>query len=188
MDQIDTGIQSVIKALTDTIAPAIDPCDPLAKEQAKLAVSYLEFVRKRLNFLHARERYDMLHYIGLAKELLDAGFADGWEGKAELQSNLATAEGLAANPAAITGTIRQATMELAHSTTALVQASAGFPAAQRNRVRRMVIDHTEKKMEFERLWLAPLGFDPTPPVEASLESHFKKALARPFPESSSRYR
>ncbi|MGO4836287.1 hypothetical protein AB4144_28995, partial [Rhizobiaceae sp. 2RAB30] len=70
MDQTDVGLKSVVKALTDTIAGAIDPTDHLAREQLRLAASYIDFVRQRLDFIHARERYDLKHYASLARRLL----------------------------------------------------------------------------------------------------------------------
>ena len=49
-DVTDNGLRAAVKALTDVVAPSIDPSDPLAKEQLRLVVDYLQFVRSRLDF------------------------------------------------------------------------------------------------------------------------------------------
>ena len=39
-DVTDNGLRAAVKALTDVVAPSIDPTDPLAKEQLRLVVDF----------------------------------------------------------------------------------------------------------------------------------------------------
>lgn len=168
MDQTDVGLQSIVKALNDTVAGAIDPKDHLAKEQLRLAVGYVEFVRKRLHLIHARERFDLKHHVALAHALLRIEGCPDAEA-AQVRQELSRAEPALADAGALTGEIRQLTMDLAHAVAGVVQAAhrASLPAA--GEIDRAVIAASEDKMRMERLWYEPIGFEPAPLTGASLE-------------------
>lgn len=171
MDQTDIGLKSVVKALIDTVAPAIDPSDHLAKEQLKLAASYVDFVRQRLLLLHSRERYDLEHYLGLSRQFLDFGPPEASAAVGALRSAVAACLPLAANPTVPTTRIRAATLELAHAVAGIVQAAHGeweSPDLVR-RIDRAVLEATEDKLEMELLWFQPIGFDPSPRKDKTLE-------------------
>lgn len=173
MDQTDTGLKAVIKALTDVVAPALDPNDPLAQEQLRLSVDYIAFVRQRIDYLHGRERFDLLHYVKIARSMQEAGVpADCSEG-VFLERALAPAEVLAESPAALTHELREAAMELAHAVAAVVRSASGLPADVARKVRHIVMDATEEKLEFERLWYVPIGFEAPPATGKTLEGFLK---------------
>jgi hypothetical protein len=174
MDQTDIGLKAVVKALVDTVAPAIDPSDHLAKEQLRLAASYVDFVRQRLHLFHARERYDLRHYVGLADELLAAAAQDQSQPVVTLRSVLAEVKPLADDPAALTSDIRAAAMDLAHAVAAVVQAAhKDTGAGYARQVDKAVLAATEEKFELELLWYRPIGFDPSPRTDRSLEDYLK---------------
>jgi hypothetical protein len=162
MDQTDVGLQSVVKALTDTIAGAIDPADHLAKEQLRLAAGYIEFVRQRLYYIHGRERYDLKHYIALGRKLLNFALPDADAVRA-LRTILSEVEPLASDPAALTGNVRAAAMELAHVVAGVVQEAHRSSWATANEIDRAVLAASEERLDMERLWYEPIGFEPTPP-------------------------
>lgn len=162
MDQTDVGLQSVVKALTDTIAGAIDPSDHLAKEQLRLAAGYIDFVRQRLYYIHGRERYDLKHYIDLGRTLQALGLPDD-DASRNLREALAAAEPVVADPAALTGNVRAAAMELAHAVAGVVQEAHRSSWSMSGHIDRAVLVASEEKLDMERLWYQPIGFDPTPP-------------------------
>lgn len=167
MDQTDTALRAIIKSLSDTVAPALPEDDPLAREQLRLSVDYLVFLRQRLHDLHQRERFDLRHAIALAQEIVAAGAAghraDG------LRAELPRAEALVADPAAGTGAIRAAAMDLAHAVSGVVQHLADQPRGVADRIRKAVLTETARRVEFERLWYAPVGFEPAPLDQAGLQ-------------------
>lgn len=55
---------------SDVVQPALDPADPLAAEQLRLAISYLEFVRTRLDYMPSRRRFELRDNLALAQALL----------------------------------------------------------------------------------------------------------------------
>jgi hypothetical protein len=173
MDQTNIGLQSVVKALIDTIAPAIDPSDHLAKEQLRLAASYVDFIRQRLHLIHARERYDLRHYVALANEILAAGMPGDATSMVTLRSTLATAVPIVSDPAALTDEIRSTALELAHAVAAAVQEAHRAHPNCSQRVDMAVLAATEDKLELERLWYQPVGFDPSPRRGRSLEECLK---------------
>lgn len=168
MDQTDVGLRSVVKALNDTVLGAIAPEDHLAREQLRLAASYVEFVRQRLHLIHARERYDLKHYAGLARQLLAIVPDGGVEGDA-LRANLAMAEPVVDDADALTGDVRAVAMELAHAVAGMVQAVHRSSPAVAANVDRAVIAASERKLIMERLWYEPIGFEPARLTGATLE-------------------
>lgn len=172
MDQMQVGLQSVIKSLSDTVAGAIDPADHLAKEQLKLAIGYVDFVRKRLHLVHGRERFDLRHYLDLSHGLLAIGELRG-EAIDTLRAMVPSAEGLLKDPAALTGEIRSAAMDLGHAVTTVVQQAHDDISPARVAIDRLVLRATEAKLDMERLWYEPVGFDPELPTGATLEERLR---------------
>lgn len=162
MDQTDVGLQSVVKALTDTVAKAIDPTDHLAREQLRLAAGYIEFVRQRLHFIHGRERYDLKHYVALGRAFLTLDLPES-EAARGLRTVLSDVEPLAGDPSALTGAVRAAAMELAHAVAGVVQEAHRSSWTMAREIDRLVLLASEEKLDMERVWYEPVGFDPTPP-------------------------
>ncbi len=173
MDQTDVGLKSVVKALTDTVAGAIDPADHLAREQLRLAASYVDFVRKRLDFIHARERYDLKHYSSLARQLLAIGLPRNMGAIAELRFHLDAAKALLEDPDARTDRTRATAMELAHAVSLVIQEVHETSTPHAVVVDRAVLSASEEKLEMERIWYQPVGFDPAPPAGVRLEDRLK---------------
>src|SRR5258708_2289648 len=68
-DHTENSLRAVVKALTDVVGPAIDKGDPLANEQLRLVVDYIEFLRGRLDFLYDRERFELRDHLTMASAL-----------------------------------------------------------------------------------------------------------------------
>lgn len=169
MDQTDTGLKAVMKALGDVIGPALDPGDPLAREQLRLAIEYIGFVRQRIDYLHSRERFDLRHYIGIATAMIAAGLPDDLPAAVALRAALAPAEAIGARAGARTDQLREAAMDLGHAVSGVVRSLGDLPAGLASALRHIVMDATEEKLHFERLWYAPVGFEATLPAGKRLE-------------------
>lgn len=171
MDQTDVGLQSVVKALTETVAAAIDPADHPAREQLKLAASYVEFVRSRLHLLHARERFDLKHYVGLSRVLLP--LAGTLPEANAVRGQLDVAEALLTDPAALTAGIRAGAAELAHAVAGLVKGAHAAGVADARTIDMAVIAASEERLEVQRRWYEPIGFEPAPLPEPALADLLK---------------
>lgn len=162
MDHTDIGLRAVVKSLNDVIAPSIDSSDPLAAEQLKLVVHYLEFLRGRFEYLHDRERFDVGHHIGIARSLTSAGISDGDEDLAALRVSLEAAECCFADPTASTRLLKAHAAELAARIARLVDKAPGFGKETQHKIEVAVVSAMPGRVVFERVWYRPLGLDPDP--------------------------
>src|SRR3546814_11599500 len=64
---LDLQLQVVIKALKDTVMPAVDPAHRMAIEQLGLSIATLSMVRERLPLAGLREWQDLAHAIALGR-------------------------------------------------------------------------------------------------------------------------
>src|SRR3546814_16465351 len=64
---LDLQLQVVIKALQDTVMPAVDPAHRMAIEQLGLSIATLSMVRERLPLAGLREWQDPAHALALGR-------------------------------------------------------------------------------------------------------------------------
>ncbi|MCB1477239.1 MAG: hypothetical protein H6883_08505 [Rhodobiaceae bacterium] len=171
MDRTDVGLKAVAKALTDVIGPSIDPKDPLAKEQLKLAVDYIEFVRARYDDIHARERFDLKHYSRMADAIGKSGLPSSEASR--LAGARDEAARTLADVEATTPQVRTAAMELAAVVADVVQKAPSFGSEVRHKIEIAVLDATDERVAMERAWYLPMGFDPTPQLAGDLAELLK---------------
>ena len=65
-------LQSMIKAMTDIVLPAVDADNRLAQEQAHLVIATLQLVANRLPIAYRYDRDELERYVGLSRDLLAA--------------------------------------------------------------------------------------------------------------------
>ena len=68
----DNDFRAAAKALMDVVAPAIDPQNPLARQQLKLVVDWLDFYRSRRPYNQDRERLELAVQLETARDLASA--------------------------------------------------------------------------------------------------------------------
>lgn len=162
MDVTDNGLRAAVKALTDVVAPSIDRGDPLAQEQLRLVVDYLEFVRSRLDFLYDRDRFELGHDLALANAL--QRMSPPCSALTAQLLNAAIEAGTQADSVVGTSTVslKAASAALAAATRELIREAAAFATEVRSAIERQVIEASGESIRFERAWYLPLGFDPAP--------------------------
>jgi hypothetical protein len=161
-DHTENSLRAVVKALTDVVGPAVDKSDPLANEQLRLVVDYIEFVRNRLDFYHGRERFELRHHLAMAAALDGLRTPCSAATAGALSSAIAAGRHAYALAASPTPALKAATARLAAAIGALVREAQGFDGAVRRQVELQVLEATEERVRFERSWYQPLGFDPSP--------------------------
>jgi hypothetical protein len=159
-DVTENGLRAAVKALTDIVAPAINHTDPLAIEQLRLVVDYLEFVRRRLDYLHDRDRFELDHNLAMARALDTLGAPGSGATMALLKSAIQDGAHAQAFPAASSPALKSAAAALAAAVRELIRESAAFDAQIRLGIERCVLDATDERITFDRAWYLPLGFDP----------------------------
>jgi hypothetical protein len=161
-DHTENTLRAVVKALTDVVGPAVDKADPLANEQLRLVVDYLEFLRSRLDALYGRERFELRHHLTLASSLADMKAPCSAAAADALTGAIAAGEEAYTLAGTTTPALRTATARLAAAIATLVREAAALDAAVRQKIEREVLAATDERIVFERSWYLPLGFDPSP--------------------------
>ena len=171
-DVTENGLRAAVKALTDVVAPALSATDPLAHEQLKLVVDYLQFVRSRLDFLYQRDRFELDQHLSMARALesIDAPWPAAAAQALEAAIQTGTAALMAAGTSAIA--LKAASAALAAEVRARVREAASFDAELRAPIERAIVHASEQRIAFERAWYLPLGLDPVPGEVAPLASFF----------------
>jgi hypothetical protein len=169
MDHTDTGLRAVVKSLTDVVAPAVNPGDPLAGEQLRLVVDYVEFVRNRIDFLYDRELFELRHNLGIGRAMRDILARNSGAGAAALTTGLADAECMHLKVGVSIRKLKTTTAALAAAIASVVREAAGMDEPVRRRIERCVLDAMDERIAFDRSWYLPLGFDPAPGEVAKLQ-------------------
>jgi len=173
-DYTVNGLNAAAKSLIDVVAPSIDPTDPLAKEQLKLVVDYLHFLRDRVDFIQLRQRFHCQHQHRMAEELI--GHADQVStvlaGELKLAISLSTQ--LLDDPSASAVSLRELTAILANRVSRLVNEAVKQNSPAATDIREIVLRRSKDVIDFERTWYLPFGFDSKPDSLQTLESYFGK--------------
>jgi hypothetical protein len=173
-DHIDNGLAAVIKALDDVVAKAIDPSNPLAREQLKLATRYLGFLRQRLPHRHERERFELTHYNQLARELLPMAALCAVPDAPSVAAAIQTGQSALDNASATSADIQAAIDTLTTAVSVLVRAASVAQPQVRRQIELLVTLASAKLFDVQRAWYMPMGFEPDPSRVPALD----RALAR----------
>lgn len=159
MDTSANGMRAAIKALKDTVAPAVDPANPLANEQLRLACSYLSLVAGRLCARHQRLRLELAQAATLASRLLP--HAEGCPATvlAALRSGIAAAQDLQTRVNSAEAELLDATHQAQAAISALVRCATSLPTQQGAEIERAVLQASRAWLDTRRAWFSPLGFD-----------------------------
>lgn len=169
MDHSDTGLRAIGKSLSDVVAPAVNRADPLAGEQLRLAIDYVEFVRNRLDYYYDREQFELRHHLGMARTLRDIAPSIGDARLTVLKTAIADGERTQATAGVSSRKLKRITASLAAVIAAIVRQSASMDESIRTKIERSVLEATDERIAFERSWYLPLGFDPAPTEVVKLE-------------------
>jgi hypothetical protein len=172
MDHSDTTLRAAIKALEEVVAPAVDPGDPLAGQQLRLVIDALRFLRDRVDHLHDRERFEVRHHLRLARAVAPEAAAASPAAAHALREAIEAGDAILDRSDARTPELRAASAALAAELRSLVRDAAGAGADARSRIERLIVDGTRERIDADRAWHLPQGFDPDPggvrPLEAVL--------------------
>ena len=154
-------LQTMIKAMTDIVLPAVDADNRLAQEQARLVIATLQLVAKRLLIAYRYDRYDrdeLTRYVALAADLLSAATPQ-LAGEVVTRLDLLAAQG-----AEVLARARAEPLELETAVVAL-RASVGqlteaSRAAHDPTLGRLVL--AAAKVELDRALVVDIGFEADP--------------------------
>lgn len=164
-DHTENSLHAVISSLRTIVAPAVDTSNPLAQQQLQLALAYLDFLRSRLPNLPDRDRFELLHNVRLAESALEAlGNATPTE---ELAEAVAEGRRITETAGATRVELRRAAAVLAAGVSELIESDLEEEA--RRSLELAVVTDSAERVNFDRVWYQPMGFDPEPDSSASLD-------------------
>ncbi len=158
-------IQSMIKALTDVVLPAVDPANKLAQEQARLVVGTLNLMAQQLPLRFRFDCDELSRLLQLADVLRKA--AQGGAGTAacvERMGRAATAASRALEQAqAGPDAIGQAIRDLRAVTSQVVRSAyVECEGAALKRVEGAVLASSKEQLLRDRSWVLAQGWEPDP--------------------------
>lgn len=165
-------IQTMIKAMTDVVIPAVDPNNQLACEQAQIVLGMLHLMATRLPWQFDYDLDELARALNLSAEVLEKGRGGSHTQNALLALEQATSDarsilGAATSPE----TLEHAILELRTQTSAAIHALwiDGDPDC-RHTIGRAVLDVSKEQIDRERSWFAPQGWDSQENAPAPLEA------------------
>ena len=162
----DNDFRAAAKALMDVVAPAIDPQNPLARQQLKLVVDWLDFYRSRLPYNQDRERLELAVQLGSARAIASAAPADA---VSALGAAIEAADVVHARLGPRPVEVRAVTARLEDEISALVRRSPGFAEPARRSIERIVVRDAKTLLDAQRAWFLPQGIEPDPDTLPPLE-------------------
>lgn len=164
----DIQIQSMIKAMTDTVLPALDPGNKLAQEQARLVLGMLALMRRQLPVQFAFDCDELQRLIALSQALrsLDVDVADEALRLDEVAA-LDVLSGAQSSPADVQASVRHLRSVIGRQVTRLY-AVADDDA--RSRLQKLVLDCSQEQLLRDRALLVQQGWEPDPDVLPTIET------------------
>lgn len=160
---------AAVKALTQVVAPSVDPRNPLAVEQLRLVALYLDFDAQQRPHERRRAWKDLSLQCELARQagaLLEATLPD--LGRRLLQA-VAQAEAQLRLPVAPASQWECLHGELAELLAEAIAAANGADAALRDAMESLVLSHAREQLLLHRVWFLPYGFEARPDSLPTLE-------------------
>lgn len=153
---IDDRLASAVRALTEVILPHLPADASLAQEQAQLCIGHLQILRAQVDLAPAFEREELADTIDVGRALASAitGYAQ------PLEALAAAVQAAAATDLANAAEVRDNRRAVNQAIEALVAAvAASGNDADQARLSALVIEHENARVQKDRAWSAPFGFD-----------------------------
>ena len=176
-DVTTNALRGIVKTLNDVVVSSILADDPLALQELRMVVRYLNFARERVDHLYARARYELTFYSDLIADLaepLEGSYAALSHAIADLRTQ---SKALLAQPGAGIDELRNLNLEITtRISTILGEVSDAAILAQ---LERRVVLASAEITAFDRSWYAPLKLERFPDQVRPLGSFI------PFPKAVS---
>jgi hypothetical protein len=166
-------IQTLIKAMTDVVLPAVDPHNKLAQEQARLAIGMLSLLGTRLPLLYRYECDELTRSLALA-DTLRAQTSDLAAAAQALDDLAGVVDGgrdVLARARAEPSELEAANFALREKIGALITLAYGATdEARRTELGATVTAHAQEQLLRERAWFASQCWEGSPDALPALET------------------
>jgi hypothetical protein len=165
-------IQSVLKALTDVVLPAVDPHNKLAQEQLRLVIGTLSLMQQQLPLQFRFDCDELRRLLALCRQLqpLVPDRPGPRTAAAVLESQTRLAAGVLERAQAGPAEVEQAVRALRACSGELITQvfEAGEPGS-RQAVQDAVLRASREQLLRDRAWVLPQNWEPDPKVLPPLE-------------------
>jgi len=167
-------IQSVVKAMSDVILPALDPANPLAQEQARLCIGHLSVIAARLSLQYRYDCDELGRLLALARSVQQLPGADALAPRSltSVADGARRGEDVLARARAEPGELVEAVQALRALTSQLLQEAFENDPSGRvsDELQRLVMDASREQLLRERAWLKVQGWEPDPDGIPAIET------------------
>ena len=167
------ALQSVIKAMTDVVLPAVDPHNKLVQEQSRLVIGVLGVLAARLPLLYRYECDELSRFLALAATLHEqaANIADAQQALLSLTAVVGAGQDVLKRARAEPQELEIANFQLREKIGALVSVVYGkATAAQRTKSGATITAHAKQQLLRERAWHVTQGWESDPAALPAIES------------------
>ncbi len=180
-DHSDNGLRASIQALSDVVAPALDPTDEVAAQQLRFVIAFLEFHRERLGLALDRDRFELRHDLALAERVIGHAQGAGLDTDA-LRAALDGARDVDARFGIRPGEVRESRAALESALTGAVREAEHSDDPAARELEREVVRGARAELEAQRAWFLPHGFevdpDSLPPLPVALGIDAERETSR----------
>ncbi|WP_439031318.1 hypothetical protein [Gordonia terrae] len=171
MDFTTITLNAAAKAMEDAVIPALAASGQRqAVEQAHLVWDAIRFARDRVDLIGERRRTEALDLIGLIGRLADLDVAHEVGTADRLHRIHDESLAVVADPETTAERYAALIRELGDELTSMLEVADRAGDQDRSTIERLVLDHALQRLELDRAWLLPMGFDPEPSTVADLRT------------------
>ena len=166
-------IQSMIKAMTDVVLPAVDANNKLAQEQGRLVIGMLSLLATQLPVQYRFDRGELGRLVALSQDLeaRSQGGTQTTAAVAVLTAARLRAAQIWARAQVDPAQLEDAVRELRELSGALVTAVyADGDAGSRSHVTGSVLASSKEQLLRDRSWLLAQGWEPDPGAVPAIEA------------------
>lgn len=166
-------LQSMIKAMTEVVMPAVDPDNDLAREQAQLVVGMLHLMAVRLPWQFHFDVDALARALQLSSDICQDAVGGPKTRAAVAALNDAATQGNAVLAGAKSSPedLEQMLLKLRSETACALEAlHSDGEQESRKAIGRIVLTATQDQIERERAWFSPQGWDTEAEAPAPLET------------------
>jgi hypothetical protein len=168
LPDISIRINNLIKAVEQTIAPAIDPGNALAKEQAALVVSHLKMFDQQWDTAYLYETGSLNNMRNLASQLADI-VSDEASLKELVDQIRQAVNALPSELPKTVSEVNQHTISLGKLVDALIEGCYGCGSGKTEPLMQAVLDYNHCQSSRERVWFRANNLDPDPNDLATMQ-------------------
>ncbi len=163
MDFTAITLTAAAKAMEDTVLPALaDAGQRQALEQAHLVWDAITFCRDRVDLIAERRRTEATDLSALVGTLVQLDSVRGLRVHAALEHTHRLSLKRLHDAGTTAEELADLIRHLGEELTIVLEQVDSTDGQTRSEVERLILEHALRRLELDRSWLLPMGFDPEP--------------------------